>query len=66
MDGWVVRPGRAGGRRHVRRLVAAADEASDRAALAQARESEDSAPWEQVKVDLPEGSGACLHALVDL
>jgi len=34
MDGWVVRPGRAGGRRHVRRLVAAADEASDRAALA--------------------------------
>ena len=34
------------------RLVAAADEASDRAALAQAREDDDSVPWEQVKVDL--------------
>ncbi len=34
------------------RLVAAADEASDRAALVQAREDDDSVPWEQVKVDL--------------
>jgi prevent-host-death family protein len=34
------------------RLVAAADEASDRAALALAREDDDSVPWEQVKVDL--------------
>ena len=34
------------------RLVAAADEASDRVALAQAREDDDSVPWEQVKVDL--------------
>jgi len=34
------------------RLVAAADEASDRAALAQARQDDDSVPWEQVKVDL--------------
>lgn len=36
---------------------AAGDEASDRTALAQAREDNDSVPWEQVKVDLPEGPG---------
>jgi hypothetical protein len=34
------------------RLVAAAEDASDRAALAFAREDDDSVPWEQVKVDL--------------
>lgn len=34
------------------RLLAAADEASDRAALAQARQDDDRVPWEQVKVDL--------------
>jgi prevent-host-death family protein len=34
------------------RLVEEADGASDRAALAQAREDDDSVPWEQVKVDL--------------
>jgi prevent-host-death family protein len=34
------------------RLVAAADENSDRQALAQAREDDDTVPWEQVKADL--------------
>jgi prevent-host-death family protein len=34
------------------RPVAAAEEASDRAALAQARQDDDNVPWEQVKVDL--------------
>jgi prevent-host-death family protein len=34
------------------RLVAAAEDASDRADLALAREHDDSVPWEQVKVDL--------------
>jgi hypothetical protein len=34
------------------RLVAAADETSDRQALAQAREDDDTVPWEQVKADL--------------
>jgi prevent-host-death family protein len=34
------------------RLVEAAEEASDRSALAQAREEDDSVPWEQVKADL--------------
>jgi len=34
------------------RLMAAAEDASDRAALALAREDDDSVPWEQVKVDL--------------
>ncbi len=33
-------------------LMAAADDASDRAALALARDDDDSVPWEQVKVDL--------------
>ena len=33
-------------------LMAAAEDASDRAALALAREDDDSVPWEQVKVDL--------------
>lgn len=34
------------------RLVAAAEDASDRVALAFARDDDDSVPWEQVKVDL--------------
>jgi len=34
------------------RLVAAAEDASDRVALAFAREDDDSVPWEQVKIDL--------------
>ncbi len=34
------------------RLMDVAEEASDRAALAQAREEDDSIPWEQVKADL--------------
>ena len=34
------------------RLVAAADDTSDRKALALARADDDTVPWEQVKVDL--------------
>ena len=34
------------------RLMAAAEDASDREALALAREDDDSVPWDQVKVDL--------------
>jgi len=34
------------------RLVAAADETSDRQALARAREDDDTVPWEHVKADL--------------
>jgi len=34
------------------RLVAAADDTSDRQALALAREDDDTLPWEQVKADL--------------
>ena len=37
---------------HFEPLVAAADEASDRKALAQARADGDTVPWEQVKADL--------------
>ncbi|HBH72413.1 MAG TPA: prevent-host-death protein [Synechococcales bacterium UBA10510] len=37
---------------HFEQLVAAADEASDRKALAQARADGDTVPWEQVKADL--------------
>jgi len=34
------------------RLVATADETSERQALAQAQEDDDTVPWEQVKADL--------------